>query len=102
MIRHLALPAIAAVLMVSLLAGCEKSDTGAAPAPAPEPPPVEWVVESTLYSRGEDTRWVICVPAEDLDLPYEEHTTSKEVVPEDPEVAINADEGDPCPEGEPR
>lgn len=97
MIRHLASAAVATALLVGTV-GCKIPDP--ATAPAPEPAPVEWVVESSLYSRGEDTRWVICVPAEDLDLPYEEHTTWKEVVPEDPAVAINADEGDPCPEGD--
>ena len=99
MIRHLASAAVAAALLVGTV-GCKIPDP--ATAPAPEPAPVEWVVESSLYSRGEDTRWVICVPAEDLALPYEEHTTWKEIVPADPSVAINADEGDPCPEGEPR
>lgn len=35
MIRYLASTAIAAALMASLPAGCEKSDTATAPAPAP-------------------------------------------------------------------
>jgi hypothetical protein len=99
MIRHLASAAIAAALLVGTV-GCKIPDP--ATAPAPEPAPVEWVVESTLYSRGEDIRWVICVPAADLELPPTEREEWKEVVPEDPAIAVNADEGDPCPEGEPR
>lgn len=39
MIRHLASAAIAAALMASLPAGCEKSDSAPAPVPAPAPAP---------------------------------------------------------------
>lgn len=90
---------LAATVAVALtVSGCLPATS----APAPEPAPVEWVVESSLYSRGTDTHWVICVPAPDLALPYTERETRKEVVPEDPMVAHNADEGDPCPEGSAR